>query len=157
MFLAINASEFESATAGSPELVRRNNHLVVGLDAAAVESFVCKNRMPLDYNSGSNVTGTVRGIAASATSGAVRVRLEFEACGAQDFDSDGFASAVEVTSSAASGTNGVLFDAVFTLSNSNMDAVAAGGLFRVKISRVGSDGADTMTGDFQVQDLVLEQ
>jgi hypothetical protein len=159
MFIALPVDEFEAITAGSPELVSRNNHKFIGFDAAAIESIVLSFRMPDDYATGSDVTGKVTMVAASATTGNVRVRLEFEriADGAFDVDADGFATAVEANA-AADGTSGETFNASFTLSNANLDGVQPGELMRVKVSRIGNDGTnDTMTGDAQFKDLVLSQ
>jgi hypothetical protein len=159
MEVVLDCPAFDAVVAGSPELVSRNRHLVVAFDAAAVETIELSFRLPADYASGSNVTGTLTMLAASATTGNVRARLAFEriAAGAHDMDADGFATAVEANAT-ADATSGESFAASFTLSNSNLDGAAAGDRMRVQISRVGTDGTnDTMTGDAQFIDLVLSQ
>lgn len=156
MYVALPIDAFEAITAGAPELARRNNHNVVNFDAAAVESVTLSFRLPSDYNSGADVTGTVAMFAATATTGNVRVRLEFERVNT-DIDADSFDSAIEANA-AANGTSGIVFTATFTIPNSDLDGAAAGDLMRVKVSRVGTDGTnDTMTGDAQYKDLVLSQ
>jgi hypothetical protein len=156
MFVHLPMDAFEAITAGTPELARRNNHNVIGFDAAAIESLTISFRMPDDYDSGTNVTGTLTMFAATATSGNVRARLEFERVNT-DIDADSFDTAVEVNAT-ANGTSGIAFTAVFTLANGDLDACAAGDLMRVKVSRVGNDGTnDTMTGDAQFKDFVLSQ
>jgi hypothetical protein len=157
--VVLDCKNFDAVVAGSPELVARNRHLLVAFDAAAVETIELRFRLPTDYVSGSNVTGTLTMFAASATTGAVRCRVAFERvqAGAHDIDADGFATAVDATSATADATSGESFTCSFTLSNANLDGAAAGDVLRVQISRVGTDGADTMTGDAQFLDLVLTQ
>lgn len=145
--------------AGSPELVSRNGHLLVGFDAAAVETVEFPYHLALSYVTGNNATGVLTMLAASATSGNVRARVAFEyhAPGAFDFDADGFAADQEVNASADS-VSGESFTATWTLSNANMDGWAAGGKGRVRISRVGNDGTnDTMTGDAQFDHFEITQ
>jgi len=157
--LPIHSVDFDQIAAGSPEMVSRNGHLLMAFDAAAVESLVYKAVMPEAYVSGSNLTVNVKGFAASATSGTVRVRLAFEyiADGAHDIDADGYDTDQEANAT-ADATSGEMFSATFTLANADIDAIAAGGLFRVKVTRVGTDGTnDTMTGDWQLQVLILSQ
>lgn len=158
MYLALDCKNFDRVVTGSPELTARNGHLVVAFDAAAVETIEIRFRLPADYASGSNITGTLTMVAASATTGNVRARLAFERVqtGALDIDADSFDTAIDATAAAA-GTSGIPFTASFTLANADIDAPAAGDLVRVQISRVGTDGADTMTGDAQFIDLVLSQ
>jgi hypothetical protein len=155
----IPAGDFEHASAGSPETLKRNGQVHIGFDAAATESMIygpC--RMQPDYDSAANLTLTLTWVAASATTGDVRwqVEVEYVAAGAFDIDADGFASAVQATST-TDATSGETAAAVFTLSNANLDSVIAKGLFRLKVSRLGADGADTMAGDAQLRDIVLEQ
>lgn len=159
MYLPLQCKNFDAIVAGTPELVRRNRHILVAFDAAADETIELMFRMPDDYDSGANVTGTLTMVAASATSGTVRARLAFEyiPAGSLDIDADSFDTAVEANAT-ADATSGESFAASFTLGNGDMDAVAAGGWMRVQITRVGTDGTnDTMTGDAQFLDLVLSQ
>jgi hypothetical protein len=159
LFIAIPAEAYMAIAAGSPELKERNGHKVIGFDAAAVESVTFKAVIPSTYASGSNVTGKVRWLATSATSGNVRTRLEFERVNTAgtDLDADSFATAVEANA-AADATAGKLFEASFTLANADLDAVAAGDAVRIKVSRVGTDGTnDTMTGDAELYDLTFSQ
>lgn len=149
----------DAVAAGSPEPVARNNHYMVAFDAAADESVICSFRMPATYNSGANLTGTLTMFAATATTGTVRARLEFEyvPAGSLDIDADSFDAAVEANAT-ADATSGESFTASFTLANADIDAPVAGAYMRVKITRVGTDGTnDTMTGDAQFLDLVLSQ
>jgi phage tail sheath gpL-like len=159
MFLALDCKNFDRIVAGSPELTARNNHLVVAFDAAALETIELRFRLPSDYASGSNMTGTLTMVSASATTGNVRARLAFERVqtGTLDIDADSFDADVEANA-AANATSGITFTASFTLANGDIDGAAAGDWMRVRISRVGTDGTnDTMTGDAQFVDLVLSQ
>lgn len=145
------ASAFEAISGGTPSLDVRNNQKVIGLDDATIEGVIFRGVLSSAYQSGSNATLKVRGYAATATTGNARIRISFEAQSGQDIDSDGFASTVEANA-AADATSGKYFEATFsTLSNANMDTIAAGDMFRLKVERVGNDGTnDTMTGDFQL-------
>lgn len=157
--VTLDITTFDRVVTGAPELKARNGHLVVGFDAAAVETIEKRFWLPSDYSSGSNVTGTVVMVATSATTGNVRVRLEFEriALGAQDLDADSFATADEANAT-ADATNGETFASTHTLSNADLDGAAAGDMMRVRISRVGTDGTnDTMTGDAEFIALILTQ
>lgn len=151
--------QFARVVTGSPELVARNNHLLVAFDAAAVETIEFDLYIGLNYASGSNATCTVTGVFASATSNTARIRLEFEyiAAGAMDIDADSFATAVEANTTADS-VSGESSAATFTLSNANMDLCVAGSWCRVRVSRVGNDGTnDTATGDWQFKLLTITQ
>lgn len=156
----IHADTFEALTAGSPESKARNGHNCLAFDAAAVESATYTFMMPSDYNSGSNVTASVAGMATSATSNNTRVRLEIErlALAGQDLDSNGFYGTPSEANAAAAATSGVLFASSHTLANADLDSCAAGDFMRVKVTRVGDDGTnDTMTGDWEFVYLKLTQ
>jgi hypothetical protein len=155
----IDCTTFDRVVAGAPELKARNGHLVVAFDAAALETIEKRFWLPSNYNAGADVTATVVMAATSATSGNVRVRLEFErdALGAQDMDADSFAGADEANA-AADATSGETFASTHALSNADLDGAAAGDQMRVRISRVGTDGTnDTMTGDAEFIALILTQ
>lgn len=154
----IYAQEFERIVTGSPASNVRNNHKVLAFDAAGTETVEYIFVLPVAYASGSNLSIVLYGSAASATSGAVRNQIAVERIGTtQDIDSDSFDTAVAATSATASGTSGIHFTTTFALANSAIDDPAAGEKIRIQLSRLGADGADTMTGDWEFSHMVLSQ
>ena len=86
-------------------------------------------------------------MADTATSGNVRWGVQFER-GNTDLDTDSFDTAAE-GNSAANGTSGI--PSVASITNTNIDGITAGDLFRLRVYREASDTTnDTMTGDAQL-------
>ena len=129
----------------------RNNHPVLDFDAAAVESAIFSGILPNHYQGG-GLTVKLHWAATSATSGNVVWNVYIERVGtAQDMDSDSFASAQTATT-ATSGTSGILVvTSIAFTSGAQMDSLAAGEVFRIKVEREGSNGSDTMTGDAELR------
>lgn len=131
----------------------RNGHLVLDFDAAADESAIFKGILPRNY-AGGGVTVTLHWGATSATSGTCRWATAFERVGAggQDIDSDSFASA-NSTGGTADGTSGKLTaTSIAHASGGEMDSLAAGETFRLKVTRDadGTSGTDDMAGDAEL-------
>lgn len=146
------AQSFESVVS-TPSLDVVNSQKYIGI--ATGEGAVFKARMSSGYASGSNATMKVWG-RSTATSGTLKLRVSFEAQVAQDTDSDGFASQVAPDADpTVNATSGIPYDTTWTLDNTELDAVAAGGWFRVKIERIST--GDTMTGDFQLGGWAITQ
>jgi len=123
----------------------RNLHPVLDFDGAADESAVFSAIMPRNY-AGGGVTVYIHFAATSATSGNVVWTSSFERIGdgSQDIDSDSFASANTVTH-ATSGTSGnVEIASIAHTDGAQMDSVAAGELFRLKITRDADNASDTV-------------
>ena len=100
------------------------------------------------YGSG-NLTLTILWYADSASSGDVVWSAAIGAItpdtDSQDIETDAFATANTVTDSHLGTTGQRVHAAVITISN--LDSIAAGDLVQLKLSRTGSSGSDTMTGD----------
>lgn len=127
--------------------IRRNNHLLAAFDAATAESLDFEDVMDRRYTAGASVTVTVIWTSDTATTGNVVWSLQAERHNtAQDLDVDGFAAAVTVTS-AAPATAGAPVYATVTLTNAQLDGVAAGEHFRLRVTRAAADAGDTMAGD----------
>jgi hypothetical protein len=78
--------------------------------------------------------------------------VEFER-GNTDYDADSFHTATEANST-ASATAGI--PVYLDISSTNIDSLSAGDLFRVRISRVGTDATnDTMVGDAELIGVTL--
>lgn len=128
----------------------RNSHPVLDFDAAADEVAIFGDVLPRHY-SGGGLTVTLIWLATSATSGNVvwSVAIERRDTGT-DLDADSFASAQTATA-AAPGTSGApAYTTIAFTSGAQMDSLAAGEAFRLKVSRTGSSGSDTMTGDAEL-------
>lgn len=141
----------EPPTSAFATLDTRNLHPVLDFDAATDEAAVFSGVLPRHY-AGGGVTVYLHWSATSATSGSARWQAAFEAVSGQDIDSDGFASA-QSAGSATNGTSGV--ETITTIAftdGAQMDSVAAGGAFRLKINRDadGTTGTDDMTGDAEL-------
>lgn len=128
----------------------RNYHPTLDFDASTNESAVFSAIMPQHY-SGGGVTVYLHYAMTSATSGDIDWDVAFERIGdqQQDIDSDGFAAVNSVDNTTVPATSG-LVDVVsiaFT-DGADMDSVAAGELFRIKITRDAA--SDTATGDAEL-------
>jgi len=122
----------------------RNGHPVLQFDASSQETAYFRAVMPNHY-SGNGVTVYVHWATASATSGTVGWDVAFERIGdgSQDLDSDGFASAQTISAVTVPGTSGLVdITSVSVSDGANMDNVAAGETFRLRIRRdVANDNA----------------
>lgn len=129
----------------------RNGHPVLDFDAATDESAVFTGILPRRYGGG-GLTVYLHWTATSATSGATRWEVAFEAISGLDIDADSFA-ATQSAGGTANGTSGI--ETVTTVAftdGAQMDSVAAGGAFRLKVTRDanGTTGTDDMTGDAEL-------
>lgn len=149
-FLPIN-NEPPASVAATLDL--RNVHPVLDFDGSADEEAVFSGVLPRHY-AGGGLTVRVFVAFTSATSGSGRIQAAFERIDASslDIDADSFAAfqSVGVT---APGTSGQIItgDIVFT-SGANMDSLAAGEAFRLKIRRDadGTSGTDDVTTDMEL-------
>ena len=131
----------------------RNQHVVLDFDATTDESAVFSGVMPQHYAGTTGVTVYLHWSASSATSGDTVWEASFESVGtAQDVDSDGFA-AVNYVADTCDGTSGVLEVASIAFTDgADMDSVAVGEKFRLKISRDAdsTNATDDMAGDAEL-------
>jgi hypothetical protein len=147
----------EAPTSNFATLDTRNLHPTLDFDASTAESSVWTAVLPNDY-SGAGVTVTIYWAATSATSGNVMWQVAFErdAAAGLDTDSDGFATAQAFAASAADATSGKLTKVSLNVSNgTNMNSIAAGDMFRMKITRDAANASDTMTGDAEVMRVMV--
>lgn len=134
----------------------RNATLVLDYDAATEESAYFLGTLPAHY-SGGGLTLKVRSMATSATSGdfVLGGSIERRHVSGDDLDSDSFATEQTATST-TNGTSGIKTETSITFSSgANMDSLAAGEDFRLKLARKAASGSDTMTGDLEVESLYL--
>lgn len=136
----------------------RNGHLVLDFDADTDEAIIFQGILPRNYGGG-GITISIHWTATSATSGTCRWEASMEAISGQDIDSDGFASSQSAGGS-ANGTSGIETVTDITMTDGGqMDSVAAGGAFRLKINRDanGGTGTDDMTGDAEIVGVELKE
>ena len=137
----------------------RNAHPVLDFDGAADESAVFGGVLPLAYAAG-GITVDIYWAATSATTGNVVWNAAFERIlvGTLDIDADSFAAA-QATTSTTNGTSGVLTKTSVTFTDgAQMDSLAAGEPFRLKITRDADNASDTMDAtDAEVLRVVVRE
>jgi len=131
----------------------RNQHPVLDFDAAADEGAVFSAVMPQHYAGTTGVTVYIHWAASSATSGDTVWEASFERVGtALDIDADSFA-AIQYVADTCSGTSGIVQIAAIAFTDgAQMDSIAVGEKFRLKISRDADSTNDTddMAGDAEL-------
>ena len=128
----------------------RNAHPVLDFDDTTQETAIFTAVLPRNY-SGGGITVYVHWAATSATSGTIGwdVAIERIGDGQQDIDADGFATAQTITAATTSATSGnVTITNVAITDGANMDSVAVGEAFRIRIRRDVAN--DTVTGDAEL-------
>lgn len=128
----------------------RNGHLVLDFDTTTQEAAIFTGIMPRNY-AGGGVTVYIHAMLSSATSGTLGWDVSFERMSdaTTDLDADSFATAQTVTAATVPGTSGiVLVLNVAITDGANMDSVAAGESFRLRIRRDVSN--DTASGDAEL-------
>jgi hypothetical protein len=142
----------EPPTASFATLDTRNSHPVLDFDASADEHAVFTGVLPRHY-AGGGITVTLYWGASSATTGNVIwntavERLEDEGT---DTDADSFATANASSAVACPSTSGAIqYTTIAHTSGAQMDSLAAGEMFRIKVTRDADNGSDTMTGDAEL-------
>lgn len=129
----------------------RNGHRVLDFDDATDEAAVFKAVLPRNY-AGGGLTVYLHYAMTNATSGDVVLTAAFERIGdgQQDIDSDGFASAQTATVTVP-GTSGHVDIAAITFTDgAQIDSLAVGEAFRLKITRDANAGGDTAAGDLEL-------
>jgi len=147
----------EPPSSNTATLDTRNQHTVLDFDDTTNESAVFSAVMPRCY-SGGGVTVYIHYAMTSATSGDVDWDAAFERIGdqQQDIDSDGFAAVQSVDNTVVPATSGLvdIVSIAFT-DGLQMDSVAAGEGFRLKITRDAV--SDTAAGDAELLFVELKE
>lgn len=132
----------------------RNAIAVLDFDDATAESIVFVGIVPEGADFTTGITVRIVTLATSATSGNMVWTSAFER-GNTDLDSDSFATGVDSAATATNGTSGIPTVVSINHSGSELDGIAAGDLFRLKITRKVAD--DTMAGDAEVIAVEIQQ
>lgn len=146
----LTALHNEPPSSNYATLDTRNQHPVLDFDASTNEDAVFSAVMPRHY-AGGGVTVYLHYAMTSATSGDIDWDVSFERIGdqQQDIDSDSFAAANSVDNTTVPGTSGLvdIVNVAFT-DGADMDSVAAGEGFRIKVTRDAA--SDTAAGDAEL-------
>lgn len=148
----------EAPASAFATLDTRNSHAVLDFDAGTDESAVFRGVLPTGYGGG-GVNVKLIWAATSATAGNVIWNAAFERinAGALDIDADSFATANTATA-AADSVSGETTETTIAFSNgAQMDSLAAGEMFRLKVLRDADNGSDTMTGDAELLAVVVTE
>ena len=123
---------------------RRNGHPVLDFDGSTNEDAIFSDIMPQHYGGG-GVTVYLHYSMATAETDDTDWDVAFERIGDQqlDVDADNFAAANSVDGTTVPGTTGLVdvVSVAFT-DGADMDSVAVGELFRLKVTRDASSDAD---------------
>ena len=150
----------EPPSASFATLDTRNGHVVLDFDGAADEEAVFSGVLPAHYAGGGLTIDTYWAFT-SATTGSLRVQTSIERIDASslDIDADSFATANSAGGSAP-GTSGQVIKVTTThTSGAEMDSLAAGEAFRLKIRRDadGTSGTDDITTDAELLRIVVKE
>jgi hypothetical protein len=129
----------------------RNSHPVLDFDAGTDESAIFGSVLPRHY-AGGGITVRLGWAASSATSGDVVWNVAIERIDDEglDIDADGFAAAQAATATAPGTSGEVQYTDITFTDGAQMDSLAAGESFRLKITRDADNGSDTMAGDAEL-------
>lgn len=135
----------------------RNGHPVLDFDATTGEAAIFTGIVPRHYGGG-GITVYIHAMLTSATTGTIGWLVAFERMSdaTTDLDSDSFASDNTVTAATVPGTSGVVLVLNVAVSNgANMDSIAVGEAFRLRITRDVAN--DTATGDAELLAVELKE
>lgn len=135
----------------------RNGHPTLDFDDTTQEAAIFTSVVPRHYAAG-GITVYIHATMTSATSGTLGWDVSFERVSdaTTDIDSDSFATAQTVTAATVPGTSGVLLVLNVAVSNgANMDSIAVGEAFRVRVRRDVAN--DTATGDAELLAVELKE
>lgn len=129
----------------------RNGHPVLDFDAAADESAIFTGVLPRHY-AGGGLTVTLIWAASTATSGNCIWNTAIERINDEglDIDADSFAAANAATAAAPATSGMVQYSEIAHTSGAQMDSLAVGEAFRLKVTRDADNGSDTMAGDAEL-------
>ena len=134
-------------------LSTRNTHPILQFDAATAESAYFSGVLPRFYT-GLGITVRICWAATSAVASTCTWQAAFERHDTgTDLDADSFATAVAASAATTSGTAGAPTYTDIAFSNSQIDGLAAGEHFRLKITR----NTGGLTGDAELIGVELRE
>lgn len=140
---------------------QRNGRNVLDFDGATDEEAVFSGTLPPHYGGG-GLTVAIEVAFTSATSGSGRLQADIERLqtGTLDIDADSFTGTFQSAGVTAPGTSGVTVIGTITFtSGAQMDNLAAGERFRIKIRRDadGTSGTDDIATDMELVAVVITE
>ncbi len=156
----LTPADNEPPSSAYATLDTRNGHPVLDFDGSSDEEAVSTGILPRNYGGG-GLTVTTYWAFTSATTGSLRVQAGIERIDASslDIDADSFAS-FQSAGGSAPGTSGqVIGVAVALTAGAQMDSLAAGEPFRLKIRRDadGTSGTDDITTDAELVGIEIKE
>jgi hypothetical protein len=150
--LIFTAQHNEPTTSAYATFDTRNQHPVLDFDAATNESAVFSHVMPQTYSGTTGITVLVHYAMSTGTTGDIDWDAQFELIGdqQQNIDTDGFASVQSTDNTTIPSTSGFVDIVSITFTDgAQMDSVAAGDGFRLKVTRDAV--SDTAAGDAELR------
>ncbi len=148
----------EPPSANFATLDTRNQHPVLDFDATTNESAVFSAVLPRNYAATTGLTVYIHYSMSSATTNTVDWDISFERIGDQqlDIDADSFAAVNSVDNTTVPGTSGFvdIVNVTFT-DGADMDSVAVGELFRIKVTRDAA--SDDAAGDAELHAVEIKE
>jgi hypothetical protein len=141
-----------------PQLDTRNGHVVWDFDAAVNEILDFEPVLPRNYNGG-GLTVALIWSATTATAGVARWLVSFERHQADvtDIDTDSFATAQAVNATAPATNGARSYDEIAFTDGAQIDNLAAGESFRLRVERDATNAADTMVGDAELARIEIRE
>jgi hypothetical protein len=155
-FIVFKPNDNEPPTANFATLAARNNHPKLDFDQTTQETAIFSSVLPTWY-SGGGLTVEVWWTT-TVTSGTVGwdVAIERIDTGSLDIDADSFAAAQTITAATVPATSGqVTKTSVAISSGANMDSLAAGEAFRLRVRRDVAN--DTAAADAELLRVVVRE
>jgi hypothetical protein len=150
--LTVDALGASFPAANYPTHDQRNNHPVLDFDATTEEACYFEGILPRNY-AGGGLTVYLHFAMTSAVANGIVLGVSFERIGdgIQDLDADGFASEKTTGTVTVPGTSGNVKIASIAFTNgAEIDSLAVGERFRIKVARKVADAGDTATGDLEL-------
>jgi hypothetical protein len=148
----------EAPSANFATIDSRNSNPCLDFDAAADEIAVFSSVLPRSY-AGGGITVYLHYAMTSATTGNVVLTGAFERIGdgQQDIDSDGFASAKSVTQAVPATSGHVDIANIAFTNGAEIDSIAVGEKFRLKITRDADNVSDDAAGDLELVNIEIKE
>ena len=152
--LQFGPSDSEPPASNYATLDTRNGHQVLDFDGSTDEEAVFAGVLPQHYSGGGLTVDTFWAFS-SATTGSLRVQGDIERIDTSslDIDADSFTGSFQSAGGSAPATSGQVIKVTLTFtSGAQMDSLAAGEHFRLKIRRDadGTSGTDDITTDAEL-------
>ena len=149
--LIFHPHDNEPPSANYATLDLRNGHPVLDFDDSTDEAAVFSGILPSHYDGG-GITVKPHYAMTSAVADDVVLTSAFERIGdgQQDIDADGFATANSTTKTVPATSGHVDIASIAHANGAEIDSLAVGEAFRLKISRDANAAGDTATGDLEL-------